>query len=152
MACEAYDARLSLLEDFAGGTLSAAEADEVRAHLEQCTACREEVELARAAGPLLRSAFSPAPEPSGAFWFRVQAGIRTAVAEQNAGQDFWGALELLARRLAWTAALVVALLAGDAALTHNLDGVQAETREIFPEPSQPANQEEVLLSLAARGR
>lgn len=153
MACGVYEARLNLLEDFVGGALSPAETDEVRAHVEHCAACREEVEAARAAGVLLRTAFPPTVEPSGAFWFRVQAGIRTAVAEQNSGQEFWRTLEFLARRLAWTAALVVALLAGYAVLTHNMNGVQAEAREIFPEPSQqPASQEEVLLSLAARGR
>ncbi len=155
MACKEYEERLNLLEDYVGGPeasgLSAVEREQVRAHLTVCAACREEVEAARAGGELFRATFSPTGEPSGAFWFRVRAGIRTTV-DQRARGDFWNSLELLARRLAWTVALVVMLLAGYATLTHKVVDAQGEVREIFPELAQPSNQEEVLLTLAGNGR
>jgi len=160
MACKEYEERLNLLEDYVGGPeasgLSTAEREQVRAHLAVCAACREEVEAARAGRELFRAAFAPTDEPTsvlaGAFWFRVRAGIRTAVDQEGRG-DFWNSLELLARRLAWTAALAVALLAGYATITwQTVDAERTESREIFPEPAQqPSNQEEVLLTLAGNG-
>lgn len=155
MACKEYEGRLNLLEDYAGDPvasgLSAAEREQVRVHLEACAACREEVEAVRAAGELLRAAFTPVGEPGATFWFRVRAGIRTA-ADQGVRGDFWGSLEWLARRLAWTVALALLLLAGYATLTHQTVDAQGEVREIFPELTQPSNQEEVLLTLAGNGR
>lgn len=150
--CKEYEARLELLEDFLAGTLGVAGLEQVCAHLAICSVCREEIEAAREAGGLLRSAFAPAGEPGGAFWMRVRAGIRRAEGKA-VPQEFWGSLELLARRLVWTAALVVALLGGYAILTHDVVSPQrVEAREIFPEPSQPENEEEVLLTLAGSGR
>jgi len=159
MACKEYEEQLNLLEDYVGGPeasgLSAAEREQVGAHLAVCAACREEVEAARAGRELFRAAFAPTGEPAsvlaGIFWFRVRAGIRTAVEQEGRG-DFWDSLELLARRLAWTVALVVVLLAGYATLTHQVVDAQGEVREIFPELAQPSNQEEVLLTLAGNGR
>jgi len=160
MACTEYEHRLSLLEDYASGPeasgLSAAETEQVRAHLVACAACREEVELVRAGSELLRAVFTPASESAsvlaGTFWFRVRAGIRT-VMEQGTRSDFWNSLEMLARRLAWTAALVALLLAGYATIARQtVDAERTASREIFPEPAQqPSNQEEVLLTLAGNG-
>lgn len=158
MACKEYEHRLNLLEDYLGAPegseLSAEEREQVHAHLAVCAACREEVELARVSGELFRAAYAPTGEPAGVstgtFWLRVRAGIRAA--DQEGRGDFWSSLEMLARRLAWTVALVVTLLAGYASLTHQVVDAQGEVREIFPELAQPRNQEEVLLTLAGNGR
>jgi anti-sigma factor RsiW len=154
MACREYEDRLNLLEDYAGkpeaSGLTAAEKEQVWAHLAACAACREDVEAARAGGELLRSAFAPTGEPSAAFWFRLRAAIRTAT-DASARGDFWPSLEFLARRLAWTVALAVVLLAGYATLTYEAVDAQGEVREIFPELAQPSSQEEVLLTLGGNG-
>jgi anti-sigma factor RsiW len=159
MACPDYDAQLNLLEDYLEGTLSAAETERVRAHLTVCVSCREDVEVARAGGELLRGVFAPTGEPAalvaGTFWFRVRAGIRASLAGRRGPIDFWNSLELLARRLAWTAALVVTLVGGYATVTRQVvqDAERTEVRDIFPEPTQqPSSQEEVLLTLAENGR
>ncbi len=152
MACQEYEGRLGDLEDYREGTLSGAKAAEVGAHLQVCPACREEVEAARGAARLLRAAFDPVEERA-TFWFRVLAGIRAA----QERQEFWGTLELLARRLAWSATFALFLLTGYL-VAQNGFGPRAtappssEVREIFPEPvQQPSDQEEVLLTLAGRG-
>jgi len=153
MACQEYEGRLDDLEDYREGQLSDAKAAEVRAHLEVCSACREELEAAREAARLLRAAFDPVEKPASAFWVRVQAGIRAAQERQG----FWGTLELFARRLVWSAALVLVLLTGYVAAQNGfrpraVAPPASEVREIFPEPvQQPSDQEEVLLTLASRG-
>jgi len=152
MACQEYEGRLSDLEDYGGGKLSGAKAAEVDAHLEVCPACREEVEAAREAAQLLRAAFDPVEEPA-AFWFRVLAGIRAA----QERQEFWGALELLARRLVWSATLALVLLTGYQVAQNGFRPAatapsSSEVREIFPDPvQQPSDPEELLLTLASRG-
>jgi predicted anti-sigma-YlaC factor YlaD len=104
VACEAFEARL---EDFlAGGEAGA----DLEAHLQRCGACREALENARLAGELLREGLRPAVLPHPAFASRVMAQIRAAEAEAAQGSDLWGALEVLARRLALTAAMALVLL------------------------------------------
>ena len=96
-----------------------------------------------------------APEPSLGFAQRVTARLQ---AEQQAIADFWHALEVFARRVSWTASVLLLVLGGYLWTldlpTHQQVGPQetAEVQEIFPEPYQrPANPEEVLLSLTSNG-
>jgi anti-sigma factor RsiW len=151
MACPVYEKQLALLEDYLGGRLSPAEAEEVRAHASGCEPCRRELENARLAGALLRGTLEPAAAASGAFWTRLRATLRTAE-EQRA--SFWGSLETWAWRWSLSAALVAAMMAGyfigsryPVARTPGDNGLEA--REIFPEPEPTGNDDAVLL--LARG-
>jgi hypothetical protein len=105
-ACEVNEAALA---DFAEGGAPTAE---LRAHVERCTFCREALEASRFAGELLREGIEPTAEPSGAFATRVMAHIRAQEREQRGASDLWGALEILGRRLAVTAAAALMLIAG----------------------------------------
>lgn len=150
MACQEYESRLADLEDYLDGKLSGGKVTEIEAHIERCAACREELEAAREAGRLLRAAFDPVREPGAFFWLRVHAGIRAA----KERQEFWGTVDLFARRLVWSATLAVTLLAGylgtQGLLRESLASPPSEGREIFSEPvQQPANPGEVLLALAS---
>ena len=156
MTCKVYSERLDLLEDYLDGVLQAGAAEEVTAHLARCADCRETVESARLAGLLLRAGLEATPAPDGVFWTRVRAHLREEEEKQRVA-DFWPALEVLARRFALTSAAAVLLLSGFLIGTEpqdqNLSAAgQAEVREIFPESvRQPANQNEVLMSLASNG-
>lgn len=152
MACSAYENRLDELEDYLDGSLREDARAELERHLAGCAACREVLEEGRASGVLLREGLEPAPEATGAFWFRVLAGIRNGAGRE----DFWTSLEWLARRVAWSAGVAVLLLLGGVAAEENVRlrvlTRPAEAREIFPEPTQqPENNEEVLLTLAGNG-
>ena len=152
MACREYEARL---EDYLDGQLDSATADELAAHLAGCRACQQAVQAARLAGRLLRAGLEPVGGPTTTFWSRVEAGIRR---EEEKRKQFWGALEVLAWRLSWSATVAVALLSVYLATFHFLQkgrepAPQTEIREIFPEPvQQPTTRGEVLLTLAVRER
>lgn len=156
MACREYCERLDVFEDYLDGQLAGAKAAEVSAHLERCAECREEVESARLAGMLLRAGLEPTGEPSGIFWTRVRARLREEEEKQMVA-DFWPALEVLARRFTLTAAAVFVLsfgyMIGIEWQNRNVPATRVtEVREIFPESvRQPADSNEVLMSLAANG-
>lgn len=155
MACREYERRLAELEDYLEGALAPSAAQAVEAHLAGCGDCREAVAAAREATLLLREGLEAAGEPSPFFWARLRAHLR-AVPAPTMG-EFWQSLEVLARRLAWTAALGVVVLGGyvaafDLPQRHAPPApVATETRELFPEPAQrPADHEEVLVVLSDR--
>jgi anti-sigma factor RsiW len=156
MACKEYSERLDVFEDYLDGRLPAEAAAAVTAHFERCAACREEVESARLAGMLLRAGLEPTEEPGGVFWTRVRARLREEEEKQRVA-DFWPALEVLARRFTLTSAaalvLMFAVLLGtEPKETSIATQGQLEVREIFPESvRQPADGNEVLLSLASNG-
>jgi anti-sigma factor RsiW len=156
MACKEYSERLDVFEDFLDGRLPAEAAAAVTSHLERCAACCEAVESARLAGMLLRAGLEPTEEPSGVFWTRVRARLREEEEKQMVA-DFWPALEVLARRFMLTSAAALVLLFGVLLGTEPKDQSfstqgQTEVREIFPESvRQPADGNEVLLSLASNG-
>jgi anti-sigma factor RsiW len=156
MACKEYSERLELFEDLLDGRLPEAASAEVAAHLESCTACREEVHTARLAGMLLRAGLEPTAEPDGIFWTRMRARLREEEEKQQ-GADFWPSLEVLARRFTLSSAvallLLFAVLAGTEPSEQTAFGTgQTEIREIIPDNSrQPIDRNEVLLSLASTG-
>jgi len=156
MACREYSERLDVFEDYLDGRLPAEAAAAVAAHFERCAACREEVESARLAGMLLRAGLEPTEEPSGVFWTRVRARLREEEGKHMVA-DFWPALEVLARRFMVTSAAALVLMFAVLLGTEPNDPMfstqgQLEVREIFPESvRQPADRNEVLLSLASNG-
>lgn len=154
VTCRNYKNRPEILEDYVGGALQAADAEQLRLHLETCAECRAQEEEARSAGALLRSAFTPAQEPSGAFWTRLLAQLRAEEGRLAIGGDFWGSVERLAWRLSFGAAALVVLLLGIVIGTQmparRSSEAPLESREIFQEPAvQPADQDEVLLEMAS---
>jgi anti-sigma factor RsiW len=156
MACREYAERLDVFEDYLDGRLPADAAAAVTAHFERCAACREEVESARLAGMLLRAGLEPTEEPSGVFWTRVRARLHEEEEKQRVA-DFWPALEVLARRFTLSSAAALVLMFAVLLGTEPKDPSiatqgQLEVREIFPESvRQPADGNEVLLSLASNG-
>ncbi len=154
-ACKDYEARL---EDVANGAVDPAGGAELGAHLERCAACREALRAAREGRELLRAGLEPAPEPSSAFAAGVLAGIRVEEARRLAGGEFWRPLEVLASRLALTAAaalVVLTVFLFEFAPAPNREWVssnQSQVSEGFPEPaSQPTDKDEILLTLAENG-
>jgi anti-sigma factor RsiW len=156
MSCSAYRDREYLLEDYAGGALTAEAAAEVRAHLAACAECRAGVQAARFSAQMLRASLEPTARPSGAFWTRLNARLREEEEKLQQGADFLPALEWLARRLALGAGMAVLAMGGfvvGSELAPSQRPVmeeQAEVREMVPRPQPPASDHnDVLVSLAA---
>ena len=154
-ACKDYEARL---EDVADGAVDPAADPELGTHLERCAACREALQAAREGGDLLRAGLEPALEPSSAFAARVLAGIHAEKARRLAGGEFWRPLEVLASRLALTAAaalLVLTVFLYEFAPAPNRQRASSNLNQVsegFPEPaSQPTDKDEILLTLAENG-
>jgi anti-sigma factor RsiW len=147
MTCKAYQHRLDELEDHLEGRLDAAHSRQLRDHLAACAECRQALEMASLSGSLLRAGLQPVAAPGGPFWTRLSATLRAAEKQRGRRGDF-GALEWLAWRMA-TAALVAALLLGGYVVTHPLR-VAESPPEVFQEPDHPGNEDEVLVTLAAR--
>ncbi len=157
MACRNAQVQAELYEDYVSGLLPAQQATEVERHLSECGDCRMYVSEARQSGVMLRAAFQPAPAASVAFWTRLRASVREQ--ESRMANDFWGAVEQLAWRLSFGAAALVMLLVGiviGSKLPQPAPGggegsaMQAESRDIFPEPvRQAVDSNDVLLELAA---
>jgi hypothetical protein len=145
--------REARLEDYLDGKCDS----ELQQHLVECAGCRAALEDSRLAGELLREALEPASEPGAAFLTVVMARIRDEKARAESPAAFWRPLELLASRLAMTAAvLLFALSAYLVELAPGRHVAQVPNRsEIsandLPQPPQdPVSNEEVLQSLAER--
>ncbi len=146
--CIGYELRL---ENYLDGVEDPAATTELAAHLESCTRCREALEAARLGRELLREGLAPAKDPGATFTTRVMAGIR---ADEGRRQQFWQPLQVLAWRLALTTAAALLVLTvylyelGPASDRVQVSW-QSQVSEGLPEPAtQPASQDEVLLSLA----
>jgi predicted anti-sigma-YlaC factor YlaD len=121
-------------------------------HLQSCADCRQALNDALIASKLMHHARYPENELSAAFVTRVMASIREA--SQTVASSFWRPLELLASRMALVAAVALLALSvylGEFAPARGTVAVNG-TVEIgagLPEPpAQPANADEVLMSLA----
>jgi predicted anti-sigma-YlaC factor YlaD len=133
------------------------------AHLAECAVCRAALEDAEMAHQLIRdeSGFAASPLAQGKeqlFAARVMAVIREETARRMA---IWRPLELLASRFALAAAVVLLALSvylaefappfHMPAMSSQSEATQVEIGTGMPEPpAQPADQDEVLTSLAER--
>jgi hypothetical protein len=150
-ACREYR---SLIEDYLLEVPALAGVEpELAEHLKSCRGCREAVAEGLLAGEIVRGACEPYEGVSGAFVTRVMAAIREEEGRRAAGSAIWRPIEVLASRFALVASVL--LLAASFYLvefTPPLDvppASQAEVVGLMPEPpAQPANQDEVLVSLA----
>ncbi|PYU24940.1 MAG: hypothetical protein DMG30_07090 [Acidobacteria bacterium] len=121
-------------------------------HLQSCEDCRQALHDSLIASRLMRHARYPENEFSAAFVTCVMASIREAT--QTAPNAFWRPLELLASRMALVAAVALLALSvylGEFAPARGTVAVNGpvELGAGLPEPpAQPANADEVLMSLA----
>ena len=167
--CPEYSARLedrleSAVRGAPSNDLPSSPVDaELEAHLVDCAACRVALEDAEIANQLVRDgsdlAASPVAESrKDLFAARVMAVIREESARR---MGIWRPLELLASRFALAAAVVLLALSvylaefappfHMPAMTSQSEATQVEMGTGLPEPpAQPANQDEVLTSLAER--
>jgi predicted anti-sigma-YlaC factor YlaD len=154
MGCQAQRARVE--EWLAGSGSSTDPGPALTAHLQQCPKCREAFDTALLARRIVRNACEPV-EPSGAFVTRVMATIREEEARRAAAGALWQPIELLASRFALVAAvllLVASIYLAEFAPPFQMPvtGSQTEMVGLMPEPpAQPANQDEVLMSLVDSG-
>jgi anti-sigma factor RsiW len=106
-ACGEFEAQLEdLLEGRAEGSDALSESN----HLQECPACRQAFESASKISTFLRNALEPAKEPDPGFARRTIAAIRAEERALEEEKSFWRPLEVLAWRVALSAALAVALL------------------------------------------
>ena len=124
-------------------------------HLQGCADCREALNEALIASKLMQHARYPERAASPAFVTRVMASIREAA--HAAPSALWRPLELLASRMALVAAVVLLALSvylrefAPARGTVAVNGT-VEIGAGMPEPpAQPADADEVLMSIADTG-
>ncbi len=124
---------------------------ELRGHVSRCAVCGTLLQDAFEGRKLLREAFVPAVVPD-TFASRVMAQIRARERAAPMAAYPWAAVQALAVRVAWIAALVL-LIASTWVYQRNAPppnpGPPDTAADRFPEPlPQPSNLDEVLVSLA----
>lgn len=149
--CSEYQA--SLEDAVRDGAACIEPGSPLQRHLESCVECQQGLNDAIVASKLMTHA-RPLREPSPAFVTRVMASVREA---SQAAPTIWRPLELLASRVALVAAVLLLALSvylREFAPTRDTAAINTST-EIgagLPEPpAQPANADEVLMTLADPG-
>jgi hypothetical protein len=128
---------------------------ELKAHATQCPECRSAAQDLLASRVLLRNLPSRAGLGGAGFPSRVMAAIAARKAELARAADAWMLVPSLAAKLTWASA--VALLLASTWLYERPRTVPAPaptdiTGEPLNEPSPPANNDDVLVSLGERVR
>jgi hypothetical protein len=124
-------------------------------HLEGCAECREALREALIASKLMQHGRYPETVVSPALVTRVMASIRQAT--QAAPSALWRPLELLASRTALAAAVLLLALSVYLREFAPARGTMAVNTQVeigagMPEPpAQPADADEVLMSIADTG-
>ena len=106
-ACGEFEA---LLEDLLEGRTEGSDTLRASNHLQGCPSCRQAFESASKMRAFLRNALEPAEAPDSGFARRTIAAIRAEERAVEEEKSFWRPLEVLAWRVALSAALAVALL------------------------------------------
>ena len=161
-ACRKHIARLEALLDartsFRDSENTALPADtDFANHLAQCAGCRAALEAAELAGNLLREARPAELGPGDFFAARVVTHIRAEQETRRAGANFWKPIEVLARKLVWASAFVLLVFSTfvyEMKPAHRtIQSPQDTAADRFPEGApQSADEDDVLVSLAERGR
>ncbi len=149
--CRKYEHRL---EEYLGG----APDSELSEHLLQCADCRATLGDAHAAGDLLRGTLRPAAAPGRAFTANVMFRIREQESRARSLAAFWMPFELLASRLAMTAAvllLAISVYLAKFAPAHRAVAPAPTRAEVsaadLPQPpGDPVSNDEILVSLSER--
>jgi hypothetical protein len=92
--------------------LSAQAGPRLRDHLAGCAACRMLLQDSLEGRDLMRAAYRPTKELDSGFARRVMATIRSLEAERSSAANLWVAVQTLATRVAWVAALVLLVASG----------------------------------------
>lgn len=150
-ACPQFEA---LLEDLLDDGLGTAEKDRVLRHVQECNGCRVAFESAAQVSKFLRHSLAfDGENPDAAFARRAIAAIRVEEEEIAEENSFWRPMQVLAWRLAASAALAVALLFAYARFlpppptpATQIIAQQTSDLELIPDPAaRPNNGDEVLL-------
>jgi len=126
----------------------------LRGHLAICRECRAELEESLAIRQLLRGHMAPAEDPGPFFAGRVMRAIAQQEAARSAiAANPWAAVLVLAERVALVSALVLALATTWLYETRAADVERRSAVESMGaslDPAPPADEAEVLASLAGR--
>lgn len=150
-ACPEFEA---LLEDLLDGSLESVEKERVSRHVQECSGCSLAFESAAQVSQFLRRSLALDGEnPDAAFARRTIAAIRVEEKEIAEENSFWRPMQVLAWRLAASAALAVALLFAYARFlpappppATQIIAQQTSDLELIPDPAvRPLNGDEVLL-------
>lgn len=125
----------------------------LRDHLLGCELCRVLLRDSLEGRRLIREAYSQAGDPGLAFTRRVMAEIRLLEAQSSPAANLWAAVQTLASRVAWAAALVLLVVSGWLYEYQPTQPAPSATQEtaadrFLERAPQPANPDEVLTSLA----
>lgn len=145
-----------LLDDYLHGELPRATAEQLAAHLAACGDCRGALDDLRVSTKLVGSAFEQSSDPGPGFARMVMARIHTAEHWLQGQRSFWRPFEVIAWRLAFSAALALAFLFAYGIRTSS-QAVLAPTatlspaqHDVFAVPvsAVPSNNDEVLMAIA----
>src|SRR5487761_939866 len=154
IGCEKFEA---LLEDYASGELPHPEAGRLTTHLANCQECREALDDARLAGRLV-TVFEETGDPGAMFTRRVMSQIESAERWMREQKSFWRPIEALSRRLAFSAALALALLFTYSFRTPSPVAAPAASAVFVPQTdafaapisAPPSTGDEVLMAIAEK--
>ena len=149
-----------LLEDYVHGELPREFAQRLAAHLEACSDCRDALDDLRISAKLVNAAFEQTSDPGPSFARMVMARINTTQHWFQEQRSFWRPFEVIAWRLAFSAALALAFLFaygfrnGPIVTWEEPPAVLVPQTDAFaqPVPFSPStsNSSEVLMAIAER--
>jgi hypothetical protein len=150
----------ALLDDYLHGKLPRATADRLVAHLGSCGDCREALDDLRISAKLVGAAFEQMENPGRGFTRLVMAHIKATEQWLQGQGTFWRPFEALAVRMAFSAALALAVLfaygvrMNSEAATTSVTSVSLQQPDIFAVPvsAVPSNGDDVLMTTTEKPR
>jgi len=149
-ACRAQE---RLLEEYLDGDLLSGQIRRLDAHLAKCGKCSDALKRARSATELLRAYCAPAADPGDIFTRRVMNVIGREESRREEERLRWHPLEILVRRLVFSAALALGVLLSATMWAHqSLKPATSQVRalDLMPEPAHvTAATNDVLMAAIA---